>query len=240
MHTPNDIFSAFFDFGKHVLSSAISSTGVLLCQLGNAIDATADSDAAEMYGPPGYYGLPANPTSGQGGTEVFTVKNSDHDAAVGFRDIRDSQIYGKLKPGERCIAGGFPQQNRFLQKANGDTWIYTLLGNVLGGKSLAWHQGADGSFAFQGAAARISADADGTLTLGNAGGGITVSPTGTVKIFGTVIQLQASGVAMISGDKATFVGPVPSPTPANAAAVATGPGPVAAVSTNVFISLTGK
>lgn len=236
MTSAHEVWTQLFDFGKHVLASRVDPvTGVITYQIGNAVDATADSDVAEAYCPPGYYALPANPTAGVGGTETCIVKNSDHDAVIGVRDTRDSKIYGNLKPGERCIAGGYPSQNRVLLKANGDTYIYTLLGNADGGQSLVWHQGSDGSFAFQGAAARISADAQGNITIGNSTAGITIGADGTVKIFGTIVQAQASGICQVSGDKMTAVGPIP--TLVTPCAIGPSPG---VVSTNVMISPVGK
>ena len=237
MPDQHNVWSQLFDVGKDILTSYVSkATNVILCQIGNALDSTVDADAAEIYFPPGYYGMPANPTPGKPSCQPFVAKQGDRDIILGTRDTRDSQIYGNLKPGERCIAGGYPSQNRFLQKANGDTYIYTLQGNLPGGQSLAWRQGADGSYEFRGAAATIKADASGNITIGNAACGITLSSDGTVKIFGKIVQCQASGVAMVSGDIATIVGPKATVTPANGCAYSVA-GPANLISSNVYISI---
>ena len=130
-------WSAFFDFGKDCLSAAIDKvTGVILVQIGNATDSTADSDAAELWGPPGYYGIPAAPTQGQPSCQAINLKDTNHDVIVATRDTRDSSIYGNLKAGERCIANGFPNQGSLLIKSDGSVSIATTDDNTATGNSV--------------------------------------------------------------------------------------------------------
>ena len=231
MHSPNDVFARFFDIGKDILSAAVDKvTNVILCQVGNATDSTADSDSAELWGPPGYYAVPAAPTAGQPSCQSITLKQSDHDIIVGTRDTRDSKIYGNLKPGDRCIAAGFPGQARVLVKETGPVVLMTTSNNTSSGTSITLDLSPNG-FHVSTPWGGIVLDATGiTLTTGQAA--LTLSPTGDAKLVGQTALVQGS-IAAIAGTVMTTVGNVPpGSTPATAGALhlgPTGPAPSATV-----------
>ncbi len=135
---PAEIWAQLFDVGKDILVAAIDKvTGVITVQTGNATDLTADQDAAELWGPPGYYGLPANPTPGQASCQAVTMRAGDHDMVIGTRDTRDSSVYGNMKPGDRAICAGYPAQNQVLLKASdGSINLLTTDDNTANGNTV--------------------------------------------------------------------------------------------------------
>ncbi len=135
-----DLWSQFFDVGKDALVSTIDpTTGVILVQSGTATDATADTDSSEMWGPAGYYGLPASPTAGQPSCQLYVQKRSDIDGVLGTRDVRDAYVYGNLKPGERAVVGGYPTQGQLLIRNDGSVTLLTTDSNTAQG-NLVYHR----------------------------------------------------------------------------------------------------
>jgi hypothetical protein len=126
-----------FDVGKDVLWSGIDpTTGAISCQVGNATDSTADQDAAELWGPPGYYGVPSPATPGQSSTQAWVLRMSDYGLVVGTRDSRDALVFGNLKPGDRCVAGGFPSQSRLYVRFDGSVTRSTRDDNTASGNDV--------------------------------------------------------------------------------------------------------
>lgn len=132
MRSNHDAWTQFFDVGKDILSAeADSQTGGIIGQLGNATDSTADSDRFEMWGPPGYYAVPAPPTAGQPSTQAFAIRASDHDLVIAVRDSRGAKVVGNLKPGDRCIASELGSA-RALVRADGSVTLSTKDDNATG------------------------------------------------------------------------------------------------------------
>ena len=237
-HNPIPL-AEFFFLGKDILVTILdAATNVLLAQIGDSTTSTPDSDAAEMWGPIGHWARPAKPTSGNASCQAIGIKGGNRDALIAYRDTRNSSIYGKLADGETCV-GASTGQARTFWKADGSIQNVTTQGNAAGGTTFIVSQGSDGSFTIQAPAWIFKGDALGNITIGNAACGVTFDVTGKVHIFGTIVQAQASGVAMVSGDVSTLIGPKPVPTtpvagPSSALVGLTG---IAAVpSLNVFIS----
>jgi|SRR5579875_846453 len=194
--TPSEIFFTLFDVGKDILASALDkATSVILCQVGNATDDTPDTDAAELWGPPGYYGIPAAPTKGKPSCQCVTLRQSDHDMILATRDTRDSSIYGALQAGERCIAGGYPNQNRVLLKNDGSITIYTAQGNAAGGASIAMQMNADGSINLASPLGAISLASDALRLMFGTSSGIQCDANGVTAI-GTGLGVNAGSVAL--------------------------------------------
>lgn len=122
----HDAWSQMFDVGKDILSAeADPNTGAIIGQIGNATDSTADSDRFELWGPPGYYAVPAPPTAGQPSCQAVALRCGDHDIVIGTRDPRDAKAIGNLKPGDRAWCAGFPGQGRLYLRADGSVCLLT-------------------------------------------------------------------------------------------------------------------
>lgn len=227
-------FTYLFDFADVLVTVLNSTTKAIQAQIGDATGETPDSDDAEWWQQTGFASRPAVPTQGNSACQAVVLKHGDRDVIIATRDVRGTTIYGNLKDGETCVYASTGQA-RTLWKSTGDIWDITTVGNTAGGHTVARHLGADGSWAIQGLAAMISADAQGNITIGNAAACIKISSAGRVDIIGQIVNAQASGVAQISGGVATCLGPHAAPTPATACAYSS-TGPVNLVSTNVFVS----
>jgi hypothetical protein len=233
----HDVFAQMFDVGRDILVTYLNAaTNVILAQTGDSTGSVPDADAAEWWQHTGFWSRPALPTQGGSSCQGLIIKRGDRDVIYASRDTRNSSIYGKLGDGETCV-GASTGQARTIYKSDGSIHHVTTVGNTPGGTTFIVNQSSDGSFTIQAPAALFQIDATGKITLGNTKCGLTMDPaTGKVLIFGTIVQAQASGVAMVSGDVATVVGPKATVTPANAAAYSV-VGPANVVSTNVFISV---
>lgn len=234
----NEVFSQLFDIGKDILITTLNATTkVILAQIGDSTNATADADEAEWWQHTGFTSRPAKPTSGNASCQGLILKGN-RDIVFGSRDTRGTSIYGNLKDGATCIyASG--AHGRTLYDADGSIWNITTIGNVAGGTTCATRLAPDGSFSIRLPNAMFDIEAGGKISLGNAGGGITIDPVAGVHMFGQVVKVQASGVAMVSGDVATLLGPHPVPTapaPGPGSALLGLTGVAAAPSANVFIS----
>lgn len=130
-------WSQFFDVGKDILvATADGTTGGITCQTGNAVDSTANKDSAEIWGPAGYYAVPANPTKGKPSCQALILKCSDYDVVFGTRDPRDAAVVGNLSPGDRVVAGGYPSQSRLHVKFDGSVSLLTTDDNTATGNAV--------------------------------------------------------------------------------------------------------
>lgn len=229
----HEVWSQLVDCGKDILSAGVDpATNVILCQTGNAVDSTADADASELYGPPGYYGIPANPTPGKPSCQPVTLKGSDRDMIIGTRDTRDSKIYGNLKPGERCIAAGFPAQGRILIKNNGAIVLYTTSDNTPGGTGVSLYVGPD-KIQIANQYGQLTLGPDGvTLSMADGSSAVMLSE-GKASLAGTQVTVNGSLVS-VAGAAATCIGTGAAPSLATAALKGTS-GPSATPCVTVFL-----
>jgi hypothetical protein len=126
-------------------------------------------------------------------------------------------------------------QGRLMCKANGAVVMYTTSNNLPGGTGVTVYCGPD-KIQLANQYGGISIDATGiTISIGGAALTLTPANGGTAKLTGSVVQGQASGMALFSG---------PAPSPANGLMPCTiiGPAailtPVAGVSSPI-LGLTG-
>lgn len=133
-----DVFAYLFDVGQDVLFAGLDKVqNTILCQLGDAIGQTADSDAAELWQQPGLWSLPAAPTQGKASCQAIRLKRGDRDIIFATRDLRSSSIYGNLKPGETCVgASDAASQARALFKLDGSASLITTDDNTPTGNSV--------------------------------------------------------------------------------------------------------
>ena len=132
-----------FDVGKDILSATSDgTTGGITCQLGNAVDSTADRDAAEIWGPPGYYAVPAAPTKNKPSCQAFAIRGSDRARVIGTRDSRDAAVVGNMVAGDRIIAGGFPSQSRVSVRFDGSVTLGTTDDNTADGNAVYYRVSA--------------------------------------------------------------------------------------------------
>jgi hypothetical protein len=232
-----EAFGQLFDVGKDILIAYVDqATNVILAQFGDAMNDVADSDTAEVWGPPGYYAIPANPTKATGSTiagacQALVLKGSDRDRAFATRDVRDSSVYGNLKPGERCIAAGYPSQGRVLFKANGAVVAYTTSDNTPSGKSVSAYVGPD-KIQLSNPFGAITIDSTGiTMTAGQAG--LQLLATGDAKLIGQTATVSGS-VAAIAGQVMTMIGPKATPATPIAIQAPGSPGATSLPSLTVF------
>jgi hypothetical protein len=205
----HDHFGQLFDAGKDILNTYLDKmTNVILAQIGDSTQSVPDSDAAEWWQHTGFWSRPAKPTQGNASCQGIVIKRGDRDAIIATRDTRNSSIYGKLAAGETCV-GASTGEARTFWKADGSIQHVTSVGNSPGGTTFIVSQGSDGSFTIQAPTALFKMGADGSVTLGNATGGLTIDVAGNVRIFGIAIHVQASALAAISGDVCTQLGPLP-------------------------------
>lgn len=235
----HDTFAQMFDVGKDILNTYLDkATNVILAQIGDSTSSTPDADAAEWWQHTGFWSRPAKPTKGNASCQGLIIKRGDRDVIYATRDTRNSSIYGKLSDGETCVGASTGEARSFYKK-DGSIFHITSVGNVPSGTTFPVHQGPDGSYTIQAPTWVFKGDAEGNLTLSNQACGMTFGADGTVHIFGTIVKAQASGVAMVSGDVATLLGPHPVPTapaPGPGSALIGLTGVAAAPSANVFIS----
>ena len=227
-----DAFSYLFDIGQDILHAGLDpETNVALCQLGDSTAQTPDSDAAELWQTPGVWSLPAAPTPGQPACQAVCLKRSDHDIIIATRDVRNSSIYGNLKPGETCV-GASTGQARTLYKANGSINHIVTSDNTPGGTMFSESLGPDG-FSLVTPWGGITINSAGiTITAGNAA--LVLTAEGDAKLIGQTASVNGS-VAAIAGTVMTMIGPEATPV-TGAGYGPPGGGPVVLASTHVFVS----
>ena len=198
-----------FEVGKDILATYLDkATNVILAQIGDSTQSVPDSDAAEWWQHTGFWSRPAKPTPGNASCQGIHYKRGDRDCIIATRDTRNSAIYGKLAAGATCVGASSGEARTFYQPT-GDIQHVTSIGNTPGGTTFIVSQGSDGSFVIQAPLAIFKMDADGSITLGNSAGGLTLDVAGNWRMFGVGIHIQASAIAAISGDVATQLGPLP-------------------------------
>lgn len=227
-----EMFSYYFDVGKDILFSGLDrATNTILCQIGNSASQVVDSDACELWQTPGVWSLPAAPTQGKPSCQALILKHSNRDMIFATRDLRNSAIYGNLKPGETCV-GASTGQARILFKADGSVNTVTTSDNTAGGQTLLHHFGPDGLNIVT-PWGGITVNSTGiTLTAGSSA--LTLTAAGKAMLTGTQVAVQGS-VAAISGTVGTFIGPNATPNPAQGCAYSS-VGPINLISTSVFVS----
>ena len=182
-------FSAVFDIGVDILSSAIDKvTKTILVQTGSVTESIPRSDNAELWQQCGFASLPANPIGGTSAAQGIAIRCSDRDRVIATRDTRGQAIYGSLSPGETCVYAGGPDgkaQGRALFKANGSVTLYTAQGNVAGGPSVTVQLNAtDGSIAAANQYGALSLGPNGFQIAMKGGAGFMMDLAGNVSLVG--------------------------------------------------------
>lgn len=233
----SEIFGQLFAIGKDILSSTLSSTGVLLAQIGDSISGVAESDNLEIWQHAGFASRPAVPTQGKSSCQAVILQQADHDLIIATRDTRGTTIYGQLKDGEACVyAPG--AMGRVLFKKDGSVTRYTTDDNTDSGTSISDRLGPDG-WTVTTPWGTVSLTAQGFTLSVEGGGAITITPEGVANFIATQVAMHGQ-LAAVSGKLMTVIGPnvvpsVPGAPGLNSAHY--GPTPTAAaLSGNVFIS----
>jgi hypothetical protein len=108
------------------ISASSANVGEIRCNLGDSV--TGDGYAAEcaIWGPPGFIGRPADPTTGTGGgaCQALYVVEGNQKRVVATRDNRITGALPQLKPGESMQYG--PHAGQFIRcDFDGGISIYT-------------------------------------------------------------------------------------------------------------------
>lgn len=131
-----------FLFGQDVLSAGLdanSTTSVIVAQIGDSIAGTVESDNCEWWQHAGLASIPSSPTPDGKAAQCLAIRQTDRPVVFASRDLRMSQIYGNLKPGETCLyAGGATgtAQGKVLLKADGSVTLGTTDSNAAGGNAI--------------------------------------------------------------------------------------------------------
>ncbi len=143
-----------FHIGVSILSDTVDAvTNALTAQLGSVTEEYVFSDSAEVYSDVGFVSRISNATGGKSAAECVALKG-DRDVVIARRDLRGSEIYGNLGPGETCMyAGGTDgkSQGRVIIKNNGSVTLMTTENNLpadQGGQPVAFRISPEGGLEF--------------------------------------------------------------------------------------------
>ena len=199
--------SGLIHVGYQVLkTSRTKGTNQISAQLGgvggNGQRASVDSDGAEWWQHVGFASLPPSSAPSQAASVV--VVRGDVDSVIASKDMRGTQLYGALKPGETCVyapGGDGNAQARALFKADGSIHLYTRKGNTASGAGMTVQlDAAEGAIRLLNDLGHaIIIDKDGiTLTTGEAA--LVLGKDGNVSLTGTAMT-QVDGTTVVLGSK---------------------------------------
>lgn len=167
-----------WDFAD-VLTSELSDSGQITTQAGDVVGEDVRETGVEVWGPPGYYARPCSPAAGEKGAQCLMLTGGDRNAAIGFCDRRQRDIYGNLKPGEFVITAGGEDataQGKIAGKADGSITLATTDNNTHDGNGF-YERLAPDSWSIQGPYGCIKLDATGFHVVLPNGAAFHIVPT---------------------------------------------------------------
>jgi len=148
--TRGEIVACVFDVGVDILATTLDpATGTITAQLGDVARGVADNNSAEVWqGACGVLSRPALADAGKASCQAVTLKTGSYDVCIGYRDLRATEIYGNLAPGETCLYATTGMARELLKK-DGSARQFTTDDNTRTGNSItagvsSYYQGIDG------------------------------------------------------------------------------------------------
>jgi hypothetical protein len=117
----------------HILATEQAANGVIIAQVGDVVSGDVREPQVEIWGPIGYAAMPSKADDGTAAAEAIALTGTDRNRAIAYREMRCSEIYGNLGPGEVCIfaAGEDAKgQAKVCLKADGSIFIATTADNT--------------------------------------------------------------------------------------------------------------
>jgi hypothetical protein len=131
----------------HLLATELADNGVVIAQMGDAVSMEVREPQVEVWGPIGYAARPAKPDPGTAAGEAVAVTGGDRNRALGYREMRCSEVYGNISDGEVCIfAAGADAKamGKTAWKADGSITHATTDNNTHDGNSVYERTGPEG------------------------------------------------------------------------------------------------
>ncbi len=192
-----------FHIGAAILSDTVDAvTNALTAQLGSITEEYVFSDSAEIYSDVGFVSRVGNAIAGKSAGECVAIKG-DRDIVIARRDLRGSEIYGNLGPGETCVyAGGTDgkSQGRVIIKNNGSVTLMTTENNLpadQGGQPVAFRISPTGGLEFTSQFGSITLDKTGFHVKTAAGpridmGGLVIPGLDAIPGIGSLVSAMGS------------------------------------------------
>lgn len=124
--------ASFINNGSDILSTEVSSNGMVLAQIGDCVGNYVEGNDSEFWQHVGFCSRPSAANAGKSACQALAMEQGSSDIVFATRDTRVGKIYGDLKPGETCLYAAGPDATeigtgRVLLKDDGTTSTVSIL-----------------------------------------------------------------------------------------------------------------
>lgn len=198
---PAQNLGSIFQVGVDILKTTLSSTKLILAQIGDVVSKTVESDGNEWWQHVGFVSRPPEASPGVSASQAVAIERGDRNVIIASRDTRGASLSGSLQPGETCVyaAGDGTGQGRILLKADGSVSVYTTDGNVAGGDAVMINaKASDSSISLATKHGCFVIAEEGISIFHSGGSGIKIDENG-VSLIGPTSQLISSQIKLGAG-----------------------------------------